>query len=87
VRFSVFDTGIGIPESKRIHVFEPFVRLHPATTPGSGIGLAIVRRIVDLYNGEVWIEPNAPTGSTVSLTLPVLGNFAPRELSKAVHEK
>jgi hypothetical protein len=42
---------------------------------------------VDLYDGEVWIEPNAPTGSTVSLTLPVLGNFAPRELSKAVHEK
>jgi signal transduction histidine kinase len=87
VRFSVFDTGIGISESERIRVFEPFVRLHPATTPGSGIGLAIVRRIVDLYDGEVWIEPNAPTGSTVSLTLPVLGNFAPRELSKAVHEK
>lgn len=76
--FSIADNGIGIPELERRRVFEPFVRLNPAATPGSGIGLAIVRRIVELYGGEVWIKPNVPGGCTVSFTLPVLGDFVAR---------
>lgn len=80
VRFSVSDNGIGIPESERERVFEPFVRLNPTAASGSGIGLTIVRRIVELYDGVVSIEPNAPAGSTVSFTLPVLGSFAAREV-------
>ena len=76
VKFSVSDNGAGIPESERRRVFEPFVRLHPVTTKGSGIGLAIVRRIVELYDGEVWIEPGIRAGCTVSFTLPVLGEFS-----------
>ncbi len=76
VKFSVSDNGAGIPESERRHVFEPFVRLHPDTTKGSGIGLAIVRRIVELYDGEVWIESGVRGGCTVSFTLPVLGEFS-----------
>lgn len=80
VRFSVSDNGIGIPASERERVFEPFVRLNPTAAPGSGIGLPIVRRIVELYDGKVWIEPNDPAGSTVSFTLPALGDFAAREV-------
>jgi signal transduction histidine kinase len=76
VKFSVSDNGAGIPEPERRRVFEPFVRLHPATTKGSGIGLTIVRRIVELYDGEVWIEPGIRAGCTVSFTLPVLGEFS-----------
>ncbi|MBI5776319.1 MAG: CHASE3 domain-containing protein [Nitrospirae bacterium] len=76
VKFSVSDNGAGIPESERRLVFEPFVRLHPDTTKGSGIGLAIVRRIVELYDGEVWIESGVRGGCTVSFTLPVLGEFS-----------
>lgn len=78
VKFSVSDNGAGIPESERRRVFEPFVRLHPATVKGSGIGLAIVQRIVELYDGEVWIEPGIHAGCTVSFTLPVLGEFTAR---------
>lgn len=77
VKFSVSDNGAGIPESERRRVFEPFVRLQPATTKGSGIGLAIVRRIVELYGGEAWVEPGLREGCTVSFTLPVLGEFSP----------
>jgi signal transduction histidine kinase/CHASE3 domain sensor protein len=75
LKFSVSDNGMGIPESERRRVFEPFVRLHPAATKGTGIGLAIVRRIVELYDGEVWIEQNIGRGCTVSFTLPVLGEL------------
>jgi signal transduction histidine kinase/CHASE3 domain sensor protein len=78
VKFSVSDNGVGIPESERRRVFEPFVRLQPAATQGSGIGLAIVRRIVELYDGEAWIEPGLREGCTASFTLPVLGEFAVR---------
>lgn len=86
-QFSVADNGIGVPESARRRVFEPFVRLDPAANPGSGIGLAIVRRIVELYGGEVWIESNVPTGCRVSFTLPVLGDFPARETGQLVQQE
>lgn len=73
--FSVADNGIGIPPQQRERVFEPFVRLNPSAAKGSGIGLAIVKRIVELYGGRVWIEPRAGDGCTVSFTLPVLGDL------------
>jgi signal transduction histidine kinase len=85
VQFSVADNGIGVPESARRRVFEPFVRLDPAATPGSGIGLAIVHRIVELYGGQVWIEPNVPAGCRVSFTLPVLGDFVSGKAGELVH--
>jgi len=59
-------------------VFEPFVRLNQAAAPGSGIGLAIVRRIIEVYGGRMSIESNSPSGCRVSFTLPVLGELAAR---------
>ncbi len=76
VRFSVADNGLGIPPEDRVRVFEPFVRLSPASTKGSGIGLAIVKRIIDLYGGRVWIEDNEHAGSTVGFTLPSLAEHS-----------
>ncbi|MEW6545117.1 MAG: ATP-binding protein [Nitrospirota bacterium] len=76
VRFSVSDNGVGIPPKDRERVFEPFVRLNPAMAQGSGIGLAIVKRIVELYGGRVWVESNEPAGSTFRFTLPVLADFS-----------
>lgn len=74
VCFSVTDNGLGIPEKMREKVFEPFVRLQTANTKGSGIGLTIVRRIVEeLYGGSVWIEEAPGCGCQVKLTLPLLG--------------
>lgn len=73
VSISFCDRGIGIPSEQRSRVFQPFVRLMQTEAPGSGIGLAIVQRIVELYNGRVWIEGSENEGCTVSFTLPALG--------------
>ena len=72
VCIAVQDLGIGIPMEHRQRVFQPFVRLHPVDTRGSGIGLAIVQRIVALYGGQVWIEGEEGEGCTVKFTLPWL---------------
>lgn len=68
--FSVRDNGIGIPPAYRAKVFEPFVRLRQSEAEGSGIGLTIVHRIVELYGGAVWIEGEEDVGCTVRFTLP-----------------
>jgi signal transduction histidine kinase/CHASE3 domain sensor protein len=72
VFFSISDNGPGIPPQHRERVFEPFARLHPGGAKGSGIGLTIVKRIVELYGGRVWIEPQGPPGCTVTFSLPLL---------------
>lgn len=74
IHFWVSDNGPGVPAQHRERVFEPFVRLNPAATKGSGIGLAIVRRVVELYDGRVWIAPQEE-GCTVWFTLPALGEL------------
>ncbi|HZS11290.1 MAG TPA: ATP-binding protein [Nitrospirales bacterium] len=74
VCFTVSDNGPGIPESQRERVFEPFVRLKP-DLKGSGIGLTIVKRIVELYGGRIWIESPPEGGCAVQFTLPVLGEL------------
>jgi signal transduction histidine kinase/CHASE3 domain sensor protein len=72
VCIAVQDLGIGIPGEHRQRVFQPFVRLHPSDTRGSGIGLAIVQRIIALYGGQVWIEGEEGEGCIVKFTLPSL---------------
>ncbi len=76
VCIAVQDCGIGIPVELRAKVFEPFVRLEPGLPTGSGIGLAIVQRIVELYGGRVWIEGAEGEGCTVKFTLPWLKDAA-----------
>lgn len=75
ILFSVSDNGPGIPPQSRERVFEPFVRLKPEAARGSGIGLSIVRRIVELYGGKAWIEANEPAGARVCFSLPALGDL------------
>lgn len=72
VCFSVRDQGMGIPVHQRSRVFLPFVRLMQPDAESSGIGLAIVQRIVDLYGGRIWIEGTGGKGCTVKFTLPWL---------------
>lgn len=80
VTVEVADNGPGIPAAQRERVFDPFVRLNPspAGPKGSGIGLAIVRRIVELYGGRVWIDPSDSGGCKVSFTMPLLGRIESR---------
>jgi signal transduction histidine kinase len=47
-----------------------FTRAHQVENPGAGVGLAIVRRIVENHQGQVWIESGVGSGTTVSFTLP-----------------
>ncbi len=76
VWFAVRDNGVGIPPEHRERVFQPFVRLRPDQAPGSGIGLTIVQRIVELYGGQVRVDANADgPGCTVTFSLPVIGNI------------
>jgi PAS domain S-box-containing protein len=62
--FSVRDNGIGIAPEYHDRIFRVFSRLHGRDTPGTGIGLAICKRIVDHYGGRLWLESEVGRGST-----------------------
>lgn len=68
---SVRDNGIGIPPAHRERVFEMFQRLHPRDRyPGTGLGLAVCRRIVERHGGKISIETTDGPGTVVRFTLP-----------------
>jgi signal transduction histidine kinase len=66
--FFVRDNGIGIEPRHRERVFRLFDRLDP-DGEGSGVGLALVKRIVELHGGRIWVEAAAPKGATLCFTL------------------
>jgi len=71
--FTVIDTGIGIPEEEKEQIFERFYRVDKARareTGGSGLGLSIVKWIVDIHEGDITIESTLDKGTKVVVTLP-----------------
>jgi signal transduction histidine kinase len=71
VRFSITDNGCGIPEEIREKIFEPFVTKH--TVGGTGLGMAIVKQIIESHRGEITFETRPGEGTTFVFTIPVNG--------------
>jgi PAS domain S-box-containing protein len=73
VRFSVSDSGLGIPASEQRRIFEKFFRLDPDMTRGiggTGLGLYICRELVRRVDGRIWVESDGRTGSTFHVEIP-----------------
>jgi two-component system sensor histidine kinase QseC len=77
----VIDTGIGIPAELRARVFEPFFQVGGhGKSEGVGLGLSIVRRLVELHGGTVAVADAPPPGTCIEIVLPrsrVLGDGEP----------
>jgi signal transduction histidine kinase len=75
--FAVSDCGIGIPSADRGRLFEPFHRAsNVGQTPGSGLGLLIVKRCVELHEGRITFESREADGTTFTVRLPLFNSIA-----------
>jgi PAS domain S-box-containing protein len=87
VQLYVKDTGAGIPREDIKHLFQKFYRVDSSATRtigGTGLGLFICRKIVELYNGKIWVESESGQGSTFYINLPRLSTQDAANIQKAI---
>jgi PAS domain S-box-containing protein len=86
VRFSVSDTGLGIPDREQRRIFEKFYRLDPNMTRGiggTGLGLYISSELVRRFDGRIWVDSTEGQGSTFHVELPAAAGAARRRRAAA----
>jgi two-component system phosphate regulon sensor histidine kinase PhoR len=74
VIFTVSDTGIGIPKSDQLRIFERFYRVDAARSRevgGTGLGLAIAKHLVEAHGGRIWVESEIGRGSKFHFSIPI----------------
>ena len=71
-RVSVKDTGAGLPPEKLLQLFQPFNRLGQESggQEGTGIGLALCRKVIERHGGQIWVESELGCGAAFKFTLP-----------------
>ncbi|MSV34298.1 MAG: GHKL domain-containing protein [Bryobacterales bacterium] len=75
--FAIRDNGIGIDQQHGARVFQIFERLHGADQyPGTGVGLAIVQKIVDRHGGTIWFKSQVGSGTTFYFSIPIQHGMA-----------
>ena len=85
--FTVADSGIGIPANKLESIFDKFVQVENSSTrsfEGSGLGLSIVKHLVDLMGGEITVKSVLGEGSTFTFTIPLNAQAVPKEITHNV---
>lgn len=83
VQLRVSDQGMGIPAEDIPHLFQKFYRVDNSATRtigGTGLGLFICRKIVELYNGKIWVESQIGQGTTFFINVPRLSNDRAQQL-------
>ena len=68
--YYVRDNGLGIPENSKSEIFQLFRRFHPDRATGEGVGLAVVRRIIERHGGRIWFDSTEGIGTTFFMKLP-----------------
>jgi two-component system phosphate regulon sensor histidine kinase PhoR len=85
VRFSINDSGLGVPPFEQRRIFEKFFRLDPGMTRGiggTGLGLYICRELVRRVDGRIWVESDGRSGSTFHVEIPQETVPAPAKVSR-----
>ncbi|GEM_PF-836153 len=84
LKISVADTGIGIDSGSLLKIFNAFEQVDPSTSKkyeGTGLGLALCRRFIELHHGAIWAVSAPDKGSTFTFVLPIATTAAGREIS------
>lgn len=87
VNVTVWDTGIGISPQDQGRLFQPFQQIDSSLSrqyEGTGLGLALTQKLVDLHGGEIWVESTPREGSRFTFTLPLQGPLLRKSPSDAI---